>query len=72
MQKCKQYSINNVTSYITAFYCVVSHVGITDDKILDRFVIGLKPKILENSYCFHKQIPLKRPVLLLKEWVLYF
>ena len=23
-----------------------------------------------NKYCFHKQIPLKRPVLLLKEWVM--
>ena len=34
-------------------------------------LLDLSPKFM-NKYCFHKQIPLKRRVLLLKEWVLCF
>ena len=40
--------MHNVSGYISAFCHAVSHVvGITDAEILDRFVVGLKPKIRE-------------------------
>ena len=43
--------MRNVSSYITAFHCGVSHiVGITDDKMLDKFVAGLKPIIREKVF----------------------
>ena len=52
--------MHNMSSYITAFCRAASHVvGITDNEILDRFVMRLKPKIM-NMYCYHKQIPLKK------------
>ena len=36
----------SVSGYITAFYCAVSRVvGINYDKMLDKFFVGLKPKI---------------------------
>ena len=63
--------MHNMSGYITAFrYAASCIVGITDDEILNRFVVGIKPKLM-NRFCFHRQIPLKRSVLLLKEWVLY-
>ena len=47
LYKCTQYSIHNMSAYTTAFYHAASHVvGITDDKMLDRFVAGLEHKIL--------------------------
>ena len=48
LQKCTQYSMYSISGYITAFHYAVSLVvGITDDKMLDRFVTGFKPKIRE-------------------------
>ena len=52
--------MNIVSSYIIAFYCAASRVvGITDNKMLDRFAAGLKPKIhekvlLSQAYTFEK------------------
>ena len=41
--------MHNMSGYIIALHCAVSHVvGITDDEILDMFIAGLKPKILEK------------------------
>ena len=46
LHKYTQYSMHNVSSYITAACCAVSCVvGITDDEMFDRFVAGLKPTI---------------------------
>ena len=48
LHKCIKYNIRNVSGYITAFHRAVSCVvGITDEEMLDRFVVGLKPKIFE-------------------------
>ena len=48
LHKCTQYIMCNMSGYITAFHCAASHVvGITYDKVLDRFIAGLKPKIRE-------------------------
>ena len=50
--------MHNMSGYITAFHCAASCVvGITDDEILDRFVVGIKLKYA-NRFCFHRQIPL--------------
>ena len=47
LHKCIQYSVL-LCGYITAFYLTASHVvDITDNEILDRFFVGLKPKICE-------------------------
>ena len=38
--------MRNINGYITVFLFPVSCVvGITDDEMLDKFVVGLKPKI---------------------------
>ena len=40
--------MRNVSDYVAEFYYTASCVvGITDDEMLDRFVVGLKPKIRE-------------------------
>ena len=40
--------MHSVSGYITVFYHAISRaVGITDDEMLDRFIVGLKPKIRE-------------------------
>ena len=46
LRKYTQYSMHNVSRYVTAYHYAISYiVGITDDEMLDRFVVGLKPKI---------------------------
>ena len=46
LHKCAQYSAYNMSGYTTAFHHAASYVvGIIDDKMLDRFVVGLKPII---------------------------
>ena len=48
LPKFTQYSMRYISGYITVFCHAVSCVvGITDNEMLDRFFIELKPKIQE-------------------------
>ena len=54
--------MHNVSGYITAFYCAASLVvmGITDDEMLDRFVVGLKAQNLRIGIAIISRYPLKK------------
>ena len=46
LYKCTWYSMHNMSGFITVVHYAASRVvDITDNKILARFFIGLKPKI---------------------------
>ena len=48
LTKFIQYSIQNMSGYVIGFYRAAFFVvSITDDKMLEKFVSGLKPKIRE-------------------------